>query len=139
MAAKPHLVATAHAVRGLRGLLAFVILQGSMAQADSRGVPAVIVEPTDASRSEIKGVLRRALGGTAPVLADDALTTTSVLSLDNGQARDPNRLLLNGRDLSRPEIFALVRSGSHCKLVQVKTGKAWTLHHTTCRAALPAP
>ena len=114
------------------------MLPSCAAQPDSHGVPAVIVDPTSAGRAELTRVLAEALGGTAPIVADDALTTGSLLSLERGRARDSNSLPLNGRDLSRPEIFALYQQGSRCVLVRLKTGKAWTLQHTACRPLPPA-
>jgi hypothetical protein len=81
-------------------------------------------------------VIRNAFGGAPVTLADDALTTTNILSLEHANLRDPAGRPLNGRELSHPETFRLFKRGSHCVLVRTKNGYAWTLRHARC-AALP--
>jgi hypothetical protein len=117
------------AALGLQSLPACAVLP------DSRGTPAVITDPTPESRRELARVIHEALGNIPVTLADDALTTLSMLSLEHARPRDPDGRLLNGRELTRPETFELFKRGSHCVLVQSKTGREWTLHHTQCVAA----
>jgi hypothetical protein len=72
-------------------------------------------------------------------LADDALTTSNIISLGHANIRDPAGRPLNGRELSRPETFELFMRGSRCVLVRLKNGHAWRLRHTRCAAmAQPA-
>jgi hypothetical protein len=101
---------------------------------DSLGTPAVIADPTAESRRELARIIHEALGEVPVTLADDALTGSSLLSLEHAQRRDPEGRLLNGRELRRPETFELFKRGSHCVLVRSKTGREWTLHHTQCVA-----
>jgi hypothetical protein len=81
---------------------------------------------------ELARVVREALG--APVtLADDALTTSSMLVIERANPRDGSGRPLNGRRLYRPESFELFTRKSRCVLVQTRTGRRWTLRHTACR------
>jgi hypothetical protein len=117
------------AALGLQSLPACAVL------AHSRGTPAVIADPTPQSRQELARVIHAALGNVPVTLADDALTTSNMLSLEHARARDPDGRLLNGRVLTRPETFELFKRGSRCVLVRSKTGREWTLHHVQCVAA----
>jgi hypothetical protein len=114
---------------GLQSLPACAVL------ADSRGTPAVMIDPTAENRQELARVIHEALGEVPVTLADDALTASNMLSLEHARPRDPEGRLLNGRELTRPETFELFKRGSRCVLVQSKTGREWTLHHVRCVAA----
>ena len=104
-------------------------------------LPAIIVNPSDASRMELARVVREALHGARVTLADDALTTSNTLVIEHANPRDAQRLPLDGRSLYRPERFELFARKSRCVLVQSRTGRRWTLRHTTCAAmqTLPPP
>jgi hypothetical protein len=117
------------AALGLQSLPACAVL------AHSPGTPAVIVDPTTESRQELARVIHEALGDVPVTLGDDALTGSSLLTLEHALRRDPEGRLLNGRELGRPETFELFKRGSRCVLVQSSTGREWTLHHVTCVAA----
>jgi len=101
---------------------------------DSSDPPAVIVNPSDSSRSELARVVRKALHGAPVMLADDALTASNTLVIEYANPRDASGLPLDGRSLYRPERFELFAHGSHCVLVQSRTGRRWTLRHTACVA-----
>ncbi|MEA3132649.1 MAG: hypothetical protein QOG17_495 [Gammaproteobacteria bacterium] len=106
----------------------------SPARSAPANLPAVIVAPTAESRAELSRVIRGALHGVPVTLADDALTTSNVISLGHANIRDQAGRPLNGRELSRPETFELFKRGSQCVLVRSKNGHAWRLHHTRCEA-----
>lgn len=97
-------------------------------------VPAVIVEPDDSSRAELRQVISTALNGADITLADDALTLESSLSIEHPQHRGIEQQPLRGRDLGRPETFHLVLDGSQCVLVHDNTELRWLLLDTECRA-----
>jgi hypothetical protein len=97
--------------------------------------PAIIVNPSDASRTELARVVREALRGVPVTLADDALTTSNTLVIDHANPRDASGRPLNGRSLYRPERFELFIRKSRCVLVQSRTGRRWTLRHTECVVA----
>jgi len=96
--------------------------------------PAVIVNPSVASRTELARVVRAALHGAPVTLADDALTTSNTLVIEHANPRDAQGLPLDGRSLYRPERFELFARKSRCVLVQSRTGRRWTLRHTACAA-----
>jgi len=106
---------------------------------DSNDPPAVIVDPSDASRTELARVVREALHGAPVTLADDALTTSNTLVIEHANPRDAQGLPLDGRSLYRPERFELFARKSRCVLVQSRTGRRWTLRHTTCVAMQTLP
>ena len=122
---------------GLVCLLAFELqpLLACAARPEALRTPAVISKPTAETGAELERVIRNAIGDVPVTLADDALTTSNILSLEHARARDPEGRLLNGRELSRPETFELFKRGSRCVLVRAKTGREWTLHHAQCVAA----
>ncbi len=93
----------------------------------------MIVNPSDASRTELARVVCQAMQGAPVTLADDALTTSSTLVIDHANPRDLSSLPLNGRSLDRPERFELIKHKSRCVLLQSRTGRRWTLRHTECR------
>ena len=100
---------------------------------DGRGAPAIITQPTAASRSDLELAVSHALGGAPVRLADDALTRDSLLIVGRAQARDVRGLPLNGRELGRPQHFRLLRRGSRCVLLHMESGKSRVLAHTSCR------
>jgi hypothetical protein len=98
-----------------------------------QGAPAIITQPTAASRAALERAVAQALGTTAVRLAYDALTRDSLLIVGRAQARDVRGLPLNGRELGRPQHFRLLRRGAQCVLLHLETGKSRLLAHTTCR------
>jgi hypothetical protein len=125
---------------GLACLFAFALppLLACAVRPEALRTSAVIIKPTPDTGVELERVIRNAIGDVPVTLADDALTTSNVLSLEHARPRDPEGRLLNGRELTRPETFELFKRGSRCVLVQSRTGREWTLHHTQCVAA-PSP
>jgi hypothetical protein len=104
--------------------------QNLSAQGDG---PAVIANPGEASRSEIQSVLSEALGERSIRIADDALTQSSILTLEGAVRGDPAREAPRGRDLGGPERFDLVLDNGRCFLVYRGSGRRWRLHETECR------
>ena len=99
-------------------IAAEVILLAGCATSSSRDVPAVIVNPTPQSRAELSLAVQRALHSDPVLLADDALTQSSLLPIDRMPRRDSHGRLLNGLEIGRkPEVFRLVQSGSSCVLI----------------------
>jgi hypothetical protein len=122
---------------GLVCLLAFELqpLLACAARPEALRSPAVIVNQTAETGAELQRVIRNAIGDVSVTLADDALTTSNMLSLEHARPRDPAGRPLNGRELRRPETFELFKRGSRCVLVQSRTGRERTLHHVQCVAA----
>ena len=96
--------------------------------------PALIIQPTAASRADLVAAVRAALHDVPVSLADDALVQDSVLLIERQQRLDPKGLLVNGRELGRPERFLLSTDGKRCLLTYEATQQQWVLVHTQCRA-----
>jgi hypothetical protein len=101
----------------------------SAAQADTA---ALLVDPTAESRAELLAAVREALHGAPVLLADDALTSTSVLTIERGAAADPQRRIATGRTLEPPEQFRLVINDSRCVLVHAAAGGRRVLQTARC-------
>ncbi len=102
---------------------AFVVTacQNAPAQNDA---PAIVTDPTPESRAELLRVVTTALNGARVRLADDALTSDSLLIVEREQH--------TGREFGRPDHFRLMKSGSRCVLEHQGTGGRWQLTETTC-------
>lgn len=114
---------------GVAGALALGACAQRSAQPD---VPAVLANPAPESQAELVRVVREAMNGAPVTIADDAFIATDTLIIERAASRDAKDMNLRGRDTGRPEHFRLVKSGSHCVLVQVSTGRRWTLTSATC-------
>jgi len=94
---------------------------------------ARISPATDASRAVLQETINNALH-TSVMLADDALTTSSVLTIElnpPGTMQNPNPL---GRDMGKPIQFRLVVNQSACILIDQRDGTRHVLNDTTCVA-----
>lgn len=95
-------------------------------------VPAVITSPDDDSRAALQSALAASFGGHDVVIADDALTKTSLLTVE----REPRRTLDNpspgGRILIEPYRFRLVKNGEECVLVDLRDDSRHVLENTNC-------
>lgn len=92
--------------------------------------PAIIESPTAESTAEIRGVLTEALGPRDILLAPDALTGSSILTLGSNIAQRDN--IAGGRELGTPERFDLLLSDGRCVLVHAATGRRYPLERTDC-------
>jgi len=106
------------------------ILSAALAMASA--VPARIVNPTPESRASLAAAVQAAFNGAKVPLADDALTAESMLVIERAAHRDARGLRIQGRELSPPERFHLVKSGGACVLVHERTGRRFPLDHTDC-------
>jgi hypothetical protein len=114
---------------GVAGLVAL----GACAQRSARpDVPAVLINPTEATRAELLRVVGEAMNGAPVTLAADALTREDTLIVERAERRDTKDMNLGGREMRRPDHFRLVKLGAACVLVHVETGRRWTLSPATC-------
>lgn len=95
-------------------------------------VPAVIVNPTAASRAELRQAVSELLGGADVMLADDALTQTSILTIERRRSGTLDKPPLSGRDLGSPERFHLLLTGTGCVLVHESDEATVPLTETDC-------
>jgi hypothetical protein len=101
------------------------ILSACNALPESPAVPAVIVDADDNSRAELQQAVANMLNNSAVILANDALTTNSLLIIERKQ--------LLGREISEPEQFRLWLDGNICLLEHQGTGEQQSLLGTRCR------
>lgn len=118
------------------GLAAFGVLLSACHSMPARSdVPARIVNPTIDGTAELTAVLERALGPRDIRLAADALTQTSVLTIEGAMAQAD--AIAGGRRLDTPERFDLVRNDGVCYLVHAATGERYLLDQIECVPVAP--
>ena len=103
----------------------------SAIQAD---VPALLTNASEDTQLEIEQSVSAALDGAKITIAADALTRSSILTIEQGMHRDIERPAELGRNLGRPEHFQLMVDGPQCVLVHQRTGLHWILRKAECVA-----
>lgn len=104
----------------------------------STAAPAAIMDPTPAGRADIEQAVAAALGAEV-LIADDALTTSSLLTIERRMPRTMEGRVATGRVLEPPEVFQLVLDDvddDRCVLVHRRTGDAYPLKNARCH---PSP
>jgi len=124
-------------VARLMRITPWLIVAGSFcacASSASRDTPAVLTNPTPATRADLRLAVQRALHSDPILLAPDALTTTNFLSIDRFVRRDAAGRPLDGLNFGgRPELFQLVRVNKECVLVHMGVDPLrQTLRSATC-------
>lgn len=123
-------------LRSLCCLISCAVLAGCAGKPLPDGEPAVIINPDAASRAELHAIIQTALGSAPLMLADDALTASSTLTVEPRAPRGLTAPPANGRLLGRGEEFLLLLDGSQCVLKQQSSGLRWLLLDSEC-ALLP--
>lgn len=94
---------------------------------------AVIVNSTEASRAALQAAVNDALDSEV-MLADHALTTTSILTVERKMPQSMSGSPAQGRTMDPPVRFDLVTNGSDCVLVDSRDGSRYLLADTSCAA-----
>lgn len=92
---------------------------------------AVIVDPDAASRAALQETVNAALR-TEVTLADDALTDTSILIIEQKLPQSIEGSPAQGRNMEMPIQFRLVRNGSECILIDQRDMTRAVLADTEC-------
>jgi len=95
--------------------------------------PARIVNPDDASRAALQDAVNTAFG-TNVTLADNALTDSSLLTIERRPRptlENPNPL---GRNMEMPFQLRLYINGTDCVLVDQRDHARYPLSNTACEA-----
>jgi len=119
-------------MRALASAVALLLSACALSQAQP-DIPAVVVDPSAASRADLLAAVTKALGVSRITIADDALTADSTLIIERSRLLDSTGRQLSGRDYGKPEIFSLVKNGSHCVLVRTSDASRQVLEKTSCR------
>ena len=98
------------------------------------GTPAVIAEPSSAAIAELEQSITTALGGTPVSLNSTVFSQSNLLTLDHQSRQSPEGRMATGRTTEKPEQFRLIRVGTRCELLRVKTGERLALRETKCQA-----
>ena len=95
--------------------------------------PARIINPTEASRDSLRQTVSQVLH-TEVTLADDALTDSSVLTIEHRPPGTMQNPTPDGRILDMPIQFRLVINQSSCILIDQRDRSRHTLKDTACVA-----
>jgi hypothetical protein len=95
--------------------------------------PAVIINADDASRAVLQQTVNSVLG-TDVLLADDALTDSSMLIIERRIPQSIDGSPAQGRIMETPVQFRLVTDGSNCALIDQRDGSRHLLANTRCVA-----
>lgn len=95
---------------------------------------AVLMEPSAPTHAEIVKIVSTALNVPTVTIAADALTRDSLLVIERTPARDAGGRRLQGRELTQPEQFQLLRSKSKCVLLHVRTDVRYELTGNVCKS-----
>ena len=95
---------------------------------------AVIVNPDAASRAVLQATVNAALH-TDVTLADDALTETSILVIEQKVPQSIEGSPAQGRTMEMPIQFRLVANGSECILIDQRDMTRTVLPDTACSLA----
>lgn len=117
--------------RPIAAVAAALACIGCETMAGSQDRPAIITEPGDASRSALQRAVSEAVG-VEVMLADDALTESSILILSRNMPRDIEGSPAQGRIMEPPLRFRLVKSGEDCVLIDERDASRYRLADTTC-------
>lgn len=110
-----------------------LVLSGCQTMATDQDRPARIVNPDDASRAALQNTINTALR-TDVVIADDALTDSSVLVIERSPPRTMQNPNPQGLVLEAPIRIRLVINGSDCILIDERDSARYVLENTSCEA-----
>ena len=116
----------------LASLCALFLLESCQTTATNSDTPALIVRQTEAGRAELRNTLSGLFGGQEIILADDALTHSSMLVLQHTWKQKPDGQPALGRNVARPFRFRLIKRGDSCFLVDMRDGQGYLLAGTIC-------
>jgi hypothetical protein len=123
--------------RAFAAVLVITIAAGCGHLAADEEQPAVLVDPTDEVRAELRVALTAALGQAPVAIAADALTETNVLIIDRAPVRELENRPLDGRVVeSTAQRFELVLASGECVLHRPSDSWRMRLATATC-APLP--
>ncbi len=100
--------------------------------------PALIVEPTEASRAALQATINGLLD-TEVVLSGEALTDTSFLFIERRVPQSIDGSPAKGRNMDLPYRFTLLTNGTDCVLVDERDDSRHLLANTKCVAADGGP
>jgi hypothetical protein len=121
-------------LKTITAVILFVIgLAGCQTLVATDDLPAWITNPDGASRAALQAAVNEALN-TDVVLADDALTDSSILTIERNIPGSLEGEPTQGRNMDIPIQFRLVISGGDCVLIAQRDQSRRILENTGCKA-----
>ena len=120
-------------VNAILGTLLWFSLTGCQTVNTDLDRPARIVNADADSRAALQSAINEALGREV-MLADDALTDTSLLTIERWPAGTIENPVPQGRSLEKPIQFLLVINDSDCILIDQRNESRHMLKDTECLA-----
>ena len=120
-------------LRTILGTLLWFILTGCQTVDTDLDRPARIVNADADSRAALQAAVNEALG-TEVLLAEDALTGTSLLTIERWPTGTMDNPVPEGRRLDKPIQFRLVINDSDCVLIDQRNESRHVLENTDCVA-----
>ena len=117
--------------------LAFVALMCALAMTGCKTIgsgedlPARVTNPTIESRAALQQAVNDAMNMNV-LIADDALTDSSLLILERSPPRSMQNLPATGRNMDSAIQLRLVINGNDCILVDTRDAARYLLENTTC-------
>lgn len=115
------------------GTLFWFMLTGCQTVDTDFDRPARIVNADADSRAALQAAVNEALS-TEVLLAEDALTDGSLLTIERWPAGTMENPVPQGRILEKPILFRLMINKSDCILVDQRDRSRYTLANTNCAA-----
>ncbi len=120
-----------NATKALALAVSAMSLVGCKNVAPDEDQAAVIVNPDATSRAALQATVN-ALLHTEVVLADDALTDTSILNIERKIPQSIEGSPAQGRSMEMPIQFHLVANGAECILIDQRDTSRTVLPDTAC-------
>jgi len=117
----------------LLGTLLWFTLTGCQTVNTDHDRPARIVNADADSRAALQAAVNEALGKEV-MLADNALTNTSLLTIERWPTGTIDNPVPEGRRLDKPIQFRLIINGSDCILIDQRNESRHVLKDTECAA-----
>ena len=120
-------------LKTIAAVILFVIgLAGCQTLVATDDLPAWITNPDGASRAALQAAVNEALN-TDVALADDALTDSSILTIERNIPGSLEEQPAQGRNMDMPIQFSLVISGGDCVLIDQRDESRRILKNTSCK------
>ena len=120
-----------NATRAIALIVVAMGFAGCKNVAPDADLAALIINPDAASRAALQAVVNAALH-TDVTLADDALTETSILTIERKIPQSIEGSPAQGRNMEMPIQFRLVANGTECILIDQRDMSRAVLENTVC-------
>jgi len=110
----------------------FTGISGCKTVSSENRTTAVITNHTNASITELRTVVGKALHGTPVTIAKTAFNKSNRLLLERKKIKGPDGRMIDTRIDEEPIIFELYLKENTCYLKYLKTGEQFQLEHANC-------